>query len=107
MTTNIPINMDELKKLSQLILNNVQLQETKTDVVTPPSQNHVVQPDTHVHVPNNVVPVSVPTKLTNSEFYKLAGFEIPPQTLYLFIVLLIIGILIWKSHNSVKQKNKD
>ena len=91
MTTKIPVNIEELNKLSQLVLNNVQHQ---VPVSVPVEQ--VIQP-------TPVIPVPVQNDiLSKSEFYKLGGFNVPPQTLYLFLALCLIGFLISKSGKSKK-----
>jgi hypothetical protein len=94
MTTKT-INIEELNKLSQLVLNNAQHQVP----VPVPVQ---VEPQ-QLSQPTPVIPVPVQNDiLSKSEFYKLGGFNVPPQTLYLFLALCLIGFLISKSGKSKK-----
>jgi len=114
MTTNIPINVEDLNKLSKLILNNIpqgtELRESITNLQNLQNNIQNIQNNTPNVVPNNNVVLSPDSDIItegSNGFYKIAGLSVPPKTLYLLFVLIAIGFMIWKSGQKSKSKKDD
>jgi preprotein translocase subunit SecG len=45
--------------------------------------------------------------ITNSDFYKIYNYNVHKKTLYLFFVLIVVGIIIWYMTNNKQEKSNN
>lgn len=120
------LNITDLKQLSQLMSNDQQTQPAlpkvikKVKIQSPPvSEGSDVAPQ-HSKPPNTTqqtLPAQQPTDASPN--FELMGYVVNKQTIYLLIVLILIGVGIWfmtsdkspkkgkKKEEKEKEKEKD
>lgn len=101
------INIEDLKKLSASIAENPLINKNafgdkshgamrakKVQVISPES-NNVDLPDVTIQVNDVAVPDESSIVIPNDNIINLFGVALPIQTLYLTIVIILVGACIW------------
>lgn len=97
---NVNGNIDELKKLAQVILEqqNSKLKEPMVDNNVSNDVDKIINLKT-IGPQQSVSDVSQPNSQSIINIipngYNIMGLNVPVQTLYLIILLIIIGVVIW------------
>jgi hypothetical protein len=108
-------DIEELRKTSQEISESIINKPTEQPII-PPSllikKRVAFQKPTVEIAPQPVCMTEdvKPSVLQNaSEMFSLGGFNIPKHTIYLLIILIVIGIVLWvmSKNNDKKQRDEE
>lgn len=112
------INTDHLAKMASEIAATFPSAKNKFKQMSPDDVEQIVNVNQAItqgniqgvspELPNfeDKIDLTINTNVFNPDFYTLYGYSLPKNTLYLIIILIIVGVIVWYMTSNTK-KNKE